>query len=63
VPIFSNREICASAGQCVRTAGEIFDQDNEGVVIVLNPTPEKEFHEKVRVAVSLCPSGAITFIE
>ena len=30
---------CIGAGQCVRIAPEIFDQRDDGIVILLDPTP------------------------
>ena len=35
--IEADRDACISAGNCVMTAGEIFDQDDDGIVVVLVP--------------------------
>lgn len=32
-------EKCCGAGQCVLVAPEIFDQDEDGIVILLDPAP------------------------
>jgi len=50
---------CIGAGQCVRVAPEIFDQDQDtGTVVLLGPPPGPESDGAGR-AVRLCPSGAI----
>lgn len=49
---------CIGAGQCVLTAPDIFDQDDEGTVVLLVDTPEAD--ELVREAVYLCPATAIS---
>ena len=33
--ISADRELCIQAGNCVMVAGEVFDQDDEGIVVVL----------------------------
>ena len=51
---------CISSGQCVLTAPEVFDQrDEDGLVVLLNPSPPAELADYVRQAAALCPSLAI----
>lgn len=50
---------CCGAGQCVRAAPKVFDQGDDGLVVLLDETPPKELHTAVREAVMLCPSGTI----
>ena len=53
-------ERCRGAGQCVRTAPEVFDQDEEdGTVVVLAEEPPPELHHAVRMAAQLCPNSVI----
>jgi ferredoxin len=54
---------CIGAGQCVRTAPQIFDQRDDGIVILLDPTPPAVMHAAARKAANLCPSQAITIEE
>ena len=54
---------CVGAGQCVRTAPEVFDQDDDGVVVVRTPEPVPEQRALVREAVYLCPASAISLDE
>jgi ferredoxin len=57
-----DRERCAGAGMCALTAPEVFDQDDEeGLVVLLHPVPAPEHRAAARMAVGLCPAGAITF--
>jgi ferredoxin len=51
---------CVGAGQCVRTAPAVFDQDEDGLVALRDPEPGPEQQADVRLATALCPSGAIT---
>ncbi|MFD9424471.1 MULTISPECIES: ferredoxin [unclassified Streptomyces] len=55
-----DRERCAGAGMCALTAPAVFDQDEEeGLVILLQPAPAPEHRAAARMAVGLCPAGAI----
>jgi ferredoxin len=54
---------CIGAGQCVLTAPEIFDQRDDGIVILLDPEPPPALHAAARKAAKLCPALAITIEE
>lgn len=54
-----SRQTCVGAGQCVLSAPDVFDQDDDGVVEVLAAEPGAEQAEPVHLAMELCPSGAI----
>ncbi|MFD3943717.1 ferredoxin [Streptomyces sp. NPDC058579] len=57
-----DRDRCAGAGMCALTAPEVFDQDDEeGLVVLLHPTPSPEHRAAARMAAGLCPAEAITF--
>ncbi|MFD0662095.1 ferredoxin [Thermocatellispora tengchongensis] len=56
----ADRDVCIGAGMCVLTAEEVFDQDDEGVVVVLMPEPGAGRAEAVGRAVAACPSGALS---
>ncbi|MEV6306381.1 ferredoxin [Actinoplanes sp. NPDC051861] len=52
---------CCGAGQCVLLAPEVFDQrEEDGVVVLLEPSPAAALHETVREAAAVCPAAAIT---
>jgi ferredoxin len=54
----ADRDVCIGAGMCVLTAGAVFDQDDDGIVAVLDEAPEDV--DGVRQAVANCPSGALS---
>jgi ferredoxin len=57
--IEADRDACISAGNCVMTAPEVFDQDDDGIVELLtDPVPADE-EDHAREAVKLCPASAL----
>ncbi|MFI1016403.1 ferredoxin [Streptomyces sp. NPDC020965] len=51
---------CVSAGLCVQTAPDVFDQrEDDGVVILLTEHPPGDLSTDIKDAVLLCPAGAI----
>jgi ferredoxin len=61
--IEADRDVCIGAGMCVLTLPEVFDQDDDGVVVVLTPEVPAEHAEAAARAVLSCPSGALRRIE
>jgi ferredoxin len=60
VNIEVNRDACVGAGQCALVADEVFDQDDDGIVVLLDDAPGTELEAAARRAASLCPARAIT---
>jgi ferredoxin len=59
VRVTADRDVCIQAGNCVMSAGAVFDQDDDGIVVVLvDEVPEGE-EDHAREAVKLCPSQAL----
>jgi ferredoxin len=54
---------CVGAGQCVLTADDVFDQNDDGLVALLDANPPAERLEDVRHAAAVCPAAAITVQE
>jgi ferredoxin len=54
-----DRDVCIGAGMCVMNAPEVFDQDDEGIVVVLEPQVPTEHAVAAARAVASCPSGAL----
>ncbi|MEO6086868.1 MAG: ferredoxin [Umezawaea sp.] len=57
---------CIGAGQCVLTAPDVFDQNDNGFVEVLDveqPSEPPESVERLRMATVICPSQSITLHE
>jgi ferredoxin len=59
VRVEADRDVCIQAGNCVMVADAVFDQDDDGIVVVLvDEVPEAE-EDHAREAVKLCPSQAL----
>jgi len=58
-----DEDLCIGAGQCVLAAPKIFDQDEQGLVVLLDAHPPSELHDAARKAAKLCPARAITILE
>lgn len=54
------QDMCIGSGLCTLLAGEVFDQnDEEGVVVLLDERPPPHLHGAVREAVNRCPAAVI----
>jgi ferredoxin len=63
VKALADREVCIQAGNCVMVADSVFDQDDDGIVVVLvDEIPDGEL-DRAREAVQLCPSQALRLSE
>lgn len=51
---------CIGAGACVHAAPKVFDQDDQGIVIVLHRHPAPEHVDSVREAIDACPAAVIS---
>ncbi|MFG3497526.1 ferredoxin [Streptomyces sp. NPDC047928] len=59
-----DRARCLGAGMCALTAPSVFDQDeDEGLVVLLDPRPPGDRHAAVRTAAGVCPGAVITFTD
>lgn len=58
-----DRDLCIGAGHCVLAAPEVFDQDDEGLVAVLDEDALEAPDDSVRAAAQRCPSGALSLRE
>ncbi|MCH9734444.1 MAG: (4Fe-4S)-binding protein [Actinomycetia bacterium] len=63
VRVRADRNVCIGAGLCVMTAAAMFDQDETGLVVLLNEQAPTSDEERVRAAVRVCPSGALRVID
>ncbi|MET9294263.1 ferredoxin [Streptomyces sp. NPDC003077] len=55
---------CIASGVCVLAAPEVFDQnEDDGIVVVLDDRPAAERHEAVRDAAMRCPAAVIQLRE
>ncbi|WP_030904243.1 ferredoxin [Streptomyces sp. NRRL F-5126] len=58
-----DRDLCQGAGQCVLRSPLVFDQDDEGLVVLVRPDVPEEEREAAADAAYLCPAGAISVHE
>ncbi|WTF00917.1 ferredoxin [Streptomyces sp. NBC_01613] len=54
---------CVASGQCVLAAMDVFDQDDDGIAILLEDRPAAELLDDVKEAVAVCPAAAIRLVE
>ena len=60
--IAADRDVCIQAGNCVMAADTLFDQDDDGIVMVLVDEVPDDEEDHAREAVKLCPSQALRVI-
>lgn len=51
---------CIGAGACVHAAPQVFDQDDQGIVVVLHKHPPAALLDSVREAIEACPAAVIS---
>ena len=61
--IEADRDVCIGAGMCVMNAEEVFDQDDDGLVVVLAVEVPAEHADAAARAVAQCPSEALRRID
>ncbi|GAA3582947.1 hypothetical protein GCM10022222_79670 [Amycolatopsis ultiminotia] len=61
--IRAENELCVVSSMCVYRVPAVFDQDDEGRVVILDEHPPAELGEDIRRAVRGCPVGAISIEE
>jgi ferredoxin len=58
--VIVDREKCIGSGQCVMTEPAVFDQDeDDGLVILLQASPDPDYAAAAQDAAMICPSQAI----
>ena len=61
--IKADRDVCIGAGMCVINAEEVFDQGDDGIVVVLEVEVPPEHADAAARAVAACPSGALRRVD
>ena len=57
--MIADRDACIGSGNCMMVSEELFDADDDGVVVLLaEDVPESE-EDHAREAVRLCPASAL----
>ncbi|QLJ03461.1 ferredoxin [Streptomyces sp. NEAU-sy36] len=57
-----DEELCCGAGSCVLAAPTVFDQNDDGTVVLLDPAPGAGLRTAVREAAARCPTAAIRVV-
>ncbi|MEV4254367.1 ferredoxin [Spirillospora sp. NPDC049652] len=57
--VSASKETCAVSSLCVYRVPEVFDQDEDGHVEIIDPEPPEELRERVRGAAAGCPTDSI----
>ncbi|MGB3442776.1 MAG: ferredoxin [Actinophytocola sp.] len=52
--------LCQGYGNCVVGADDVFDLDDDGVVVVLSATVDEADRDRVETAARGCPVSALT---
>jgi ferredoxin len=63
VKVQADRDVCISAGNCVMAAADVFDQDDDGLVVVLVDEVPDGDEDNAREAIRLCPSQALRVVD
>jgi ferredoxin len=58
--VVADRHRCIAAGMCVLTEPALFDQDDDGTVVLLGQPRSDAETDGARRAVHACPAGALT---
>ena len=56
-------DLCQGHANCMGEAPEVFRVDDNGYLEVLQEQPPEELREKVEMAVTYCPTGALSLEE
>jgi len=62
VRVEADRDVCIGAGNCVMAAGELFDQDDDGIVVAVDGELSEADEARAREAVTLCPAAALRLV-
>jgi ferredoxin len=55
----ADREDCIASGNCVMISDALFDQDDDGIVVVLEPDVPEGEEDHAREAVKICPASVL----
>ena len=55
-----NTDRCIGSGQCAVIAPAVFDQDDDGTVVLLHEPVDADHEAAVREAANVCPARVIT---
>lgn len=56
-----DHDLCEANAVCEVVCPEVFEVNEDDVLVILQPEPPAELHDKVHEAVNRCPKVALTF--
>jgi ferredoxin len=59
VKLIADRDACISSGNCLMVSEELFDADDDGVVVLLAENVPASEEDHAREAVRFCPASAL----
>jgi ferredoxin len=63
VKVVVDFDVCSSNAVCMGIAPEVFEVRDDGFLYVLDEHPPESLRDRLREAVTSCPTGAITLVE
>ena len=61
--VTADNDTCIGAGECALACPQVFGQDDQGYVTVLDANPDESLRAAVEDAVGRCPSGALEVVD
>jgi ferredoxin len=55
----ADRDDCIASGNCVMISDALFDQDDDGIVVLLTEDVPEAEEDHAREAVKICPASAL----
>jgi ferredoxin len=59
VKLVADRDACIGSGNCMMVSEELFDADDDGLVVLLAEDVPASEEDRAREAVRLCPASAL----
>ncbi|WP_326566198.1 ferredoxin [Amycolatopsis rhabdoformis] len=56
-------ELCQGYGNCITTASDVYDIDDDGKVVLLTATVPESDRARVEAAARSCPVGALGVVD
>jgi ferredoxin len=57
--VIADRDKCIASGACVLACPDVFEQDEDGIVVVLNELPPPRLRDAADAALRACPAAVI----
>ena len=61
--VIADGGLCQGHANCIMDAGEIFDLDEDGLVVVLKEEITEDERVQVETAIANCPVSALSLVE